>query len=348
MNIHFERKLPIPKETKELYPLTKEIQKIIKERQEELKAIFEGKINKCVLIIGPCSADNSNAVLDYCLRLAKIQEQVKENLYLIPRVYTSKPRTLSDGYMGILHQPKPQGNADLFQGIIAVRSLHSKVIAETGFTAADELLYPENYKYVDDLLGYVSVGARSVEDQQHRFTASGIDVPVGMKNPTSGDLTLMMNGIYAAQHPHDFIYRGWAAHSLGNSLAHGVLRGYTDKSGKYYANYQAKNILLVKEFYEKMNLKNPAIIIDCNHANSGKDPFKQQQIMQEVLESRKENLHIAKIVKGFMVESYLQDGNQNEGGKVYGKSITDACLGWEKTEKLIFNLAENLEKYCQN
>lgn len=348
MNIHFERKLPIPKETKELYPLTKEIQKIIKERQEELKAIFEGKIKKCVLIIGPCSADNSNAVLDYCLRLAKIQEQVKENLYLIPRVYTSKPRTLSDGYMGILHQPKPQGNADLFQGIIAVRSLHSKVIAETGLTAADELLYPENYKYVDDLLGYVSVGARSVEDQQHRFTASGIDVPVGMKNPTSGDLTLMMNGIYAAQHPHDFIYRGWAAHSLGNPLAHGVLRGYTDKSGKYYANYQAKNILLVKEFYEKMNLKNPAIIIDCNHANSGKDPFKQQQIMQEVLASRKENLHIAKIVKGFMVESYLQDGNQNEGGKVYGKSITDACLGWEKTEKLIFNLAENLEKYCQN
>lgn len=342
MNMDFEKKLPIPLETKKLYPLTAEMQKIIAERQNELKAVFLGKTNKFVLIVGPCSANDSDAVLDYCSRLAKVQEKVKDVLYIIPRVYTNKPRTICDGYMGILHQPEQTEHPDLFNGIIAVRSLHSKVVGTTGLTTADELLYPENYKYVDDLLGYVSVGARSVEDQQHRFTASGIDVPVGMKNPTSGDLSVMMNAIYAAQHPHSFVYRGWAAHSHGNVLAHAVLRGYTDRLGKNYSNYQNDNILAVMDIYTKMNLVNPAVIVDCNHANSGKDPFKQIEIIKTVLQNRKHDEDVKKMLKGFMVESYLEDGSQSIDGKIYGKSITDPCLGWEKTERLIYTLAENI------
>ena len=342
MNMDFERKLAIPMETKEMFPLTGNVAEIVEKRSVEIAKIFTGNDKRLLLIIGPCSADNEDSVIDYILRLRKVQDKVADKICIIPRIYTNKPRTNGDGYKGLLHQPDVHEKPDMFKGIIATRKLHMRAVAETGFTCADEMLYPENYKYLDDLLGYVAVGARSVEDQQHRLTASGISVPVGMKNPTSGDFNVMINAIHVAQNKHTFIYRGWEAHSKGNPLAHAILRGYTNKHGESNPNYHYEDLELIKEFYENSGLDNPAVIIDTNHANSGKNPFEQPRIIREVLQSRKYNKDIERLVKGFMVESYIEDGNQKVDGGVYGKSITDACLGWEKTEKLIYEIAELL------
>lgn len=341
MNMIFERKLAIPMEVKEMYPVTGAISEVFEKRNEEIKDIFTGKEDKVILVIGPCSADNLDSVLDYMTRLAKVQEEVKDEVFIIPRVYTNKPRTTGMGYKGLLHQPNPEGKPDMFQGIIKTREMHMRVVQETGLTCADEMLYPEMHKYLDDLLAYVAIGARSVEDQQHRLTASGIEVPVGMKNPTSGDLTVMMNAITAAQNSHTFIYRGWEARSAGNPLAHAILRGYVDKFGKSHPNYHYEDLLTLAELYSKQpELANPAVIVDCNHANSGKKPLEQPRIVKEVMASCQHNHDIAKIVKGFMIESYIEDGAQPVGGGVYGKSITDACIGWDKTERLILNVAE--------
>ena len=342
MNMDFKRKLPIPMETKEMYPLSAEMAAAVEARRAELKAVFSGESDKLVLIIGPCSADSEDSVLDYVARLAAVQERVRDKLVIVPRVYTNKPRTSGDGYKGMVHQPDPGAQPDLFRGIITTREMHMRVLKETGFAAADEMLYPENYKYIDDLLGYVAVGARSVEDQQHRLTASAVDGPVGMKNPTGGDLSVMMNAILAAQHPHDFIYRGWEGHSHGNPYAHAVLRGYVDPQGTVNPNYHYETLLYLTELYERWDLVNPAVVIDCNHANSGKNPFEQPRILKEVLHSARCNGALKRLVKGFMVESYLVDGSQRVGGGVYGQSITDACLGWEKSERLIREMAELL------
>lgn len=342
MNVEFEKKLAIPSEVKEMYPITQEIRDTVSKRREELKKIFDREDDRMVLIIGPCSADNEDSVIDYTLRLRKLSEEVKDKLFIIPRVFTNKPRTTGYGYKGILHQPDPSKKPDLFKGIIATRELHVKVIEETGFTAADEMLYPENYKYLDDILGYVSVGARSVENQQHRLTASGIEVPVGMKNPTGGDFNTMLNAIKAAQGSHSFIYRGWAAHSAGNPYAHAILRGYSDFEGKSISNYSYDHLVKVNEMYMDADLLNPTLIVDTNHANSGKDPYKQADIVADVMASRKKNPDLNRLVRGFMVESYIEDGSQKVGEGVYGKSITDACIGWERTENLIQTLAENV------
>ena len=342
MRMDFRRSLPTPAETKAMYPLTEKMAQTVRERTAELKAVFSGESSKTLLIIGPCSADNEDSVADYVSRLVPVQEKVRDRLLIVPRIYTNKPRTTGEGYKGLVHQPDPNAQSDLFRGIIATRELHMRVVKETGFACADEMLYPENYIYLDDLLGYVAVGARSVEDQQHRLTASAIDCPVGMKNPTSGDLTVMMNGILAAQHQHDFIYRGWEGHSLGNPYAHAILRGYVNPQGDAHPNYHYETLLHLKELYEKWDLHNPAVIIDCNHSNSRKNPFEQPRILKEVLHSCRLNSGIRKLVKGFMIESYIEDGNQPVGGGVYGKSITDACLGWEKSEALIYEAAELL------
>lgn len=343
MNMDFKRKLAIPMEVKEMYPLTGNISKIKEERDAEIRRIFTGKSDKMLLIIGPCSADNEDSVMDYVTRLARVQEKVKDKIFIIPRIYTNKPRTTGDGYKGILHNPNPEGKPDMFKGIIATRKLHMRVVSETGFTSADEMLYPENHKYLDDLLSYVAVGARSVEDQQHRLTASGIEIPVGMKNPTSGDYRVMMNSIHAAQNSHTFIYRGWEATSQGNPFAHAILRGYTNSKGEHLTNYHYEDIIHLCDCYEaRPELTHPAVIIDANHENSGKNPFQQERIIKEVLNNCRYNERIANIVKGFMVESYLEDGTQPLDGGCYGKSITDPCLGWEKSEKLILELAEEL------
>ena len=342
MNMEFKRKLPIPMETKEMYPLTVGVAETVEKKTAELKAIFAGKSDKIVLIIGPCSADREDSVIDYVSRLAPIQEQVKDRIMIIPRIYTNKPRTTGDGYKGLVHQPDPDSGSDLFKGIIATRELHIRAVSETGLICADEMLYPENHKYLDDLLGYVAVGARSVEDQQHRLTASAIDCPVGMKNPTSGDLTVMMNAIMAAQHQHDFIYRGWEGHSGGNPYAHAILRGYVNRQGVTHPNYHYDTLLYLADLYDKWDLQNPALVVDSNHSNRGKNPFEQPRILEEVLHSCRYNPRLKKLVKGFMVESYIEDGNQPVGGGVYGKSITDACLGWEKSERMIYDMAEAL------
>lgn len=342
MNMDFKRKLTIPMETKEMYPLTGRMAETVEKRIAELKRIFSGADRRIVLIVGPCSADHEDSVIDYISRLAPVQDKVKEKIFIVPRVYTGKPRTTGDGYKGLIHQPDPSAQPDLFKGIIAMRELHMRAVQETGFACADEMLYPENHKYLDDLLAYVAVGARSVEDQQHRLTASGIEVPVGMKNPTSGDLSVMMNAMLAAQHQHDFIYRGWEAHSFGNPYAHAILRGYVNRQGVTHPNYHYETLVYLSELYAKSSLQNPAVIIDCNHANSGKDPFQQPRIVKEVLHSARWNPEVQKLVKGFMVESYIEDGSQSVGGGCYGKSITDACLGWEKTERLIYEMADLL------
>ncbi len=342
MNMNFKRKLPIPMETKEMYPVTREMEETVERRLTELKAIFSGASDKMALIIGPCSADNEDSVIDYITRLIPVQEKVKDKILIVPRIYTNKPRTTGDGYKGLVHQPDPTGDPDLFKGIIATRELHMRAVKETGFACADEMLYPENHKYLDDLLGYVAVGARSVEDQQHRLTASAIECPVGMKNPTSGDLSVMMNAILAARHQHDFIYRGWEGRSGGNSYAHAILRGYVDNTGVTYPNYHYESLVRVAELFQKRQVQNPAVIVDCNHANSGKNPFEQPRILKEVLHSCRYNPELRKLIKGFMVESYIEDGNQPVDGGVYGKSITDACLGWEKSERLILDMADAL------
>ncbi|MCR4936389.1 MAG: 3-deoxy-7-phosphoheptulonate synthase [Oscillospiraceae bacterium] len=342
MNMDFKRKLPIPMETKEMYPLTGDMAETVERRTAELKAIFSGKDQRMVMIIGPCSADSEDSVMDYITRLIPVQERVKDKVLIVPRIYTNKPRTTGDGYKGYVHQPDPNASPDLFKGVIATRELHMKAVKETGFACADEMLYPENYKYLDDLLGYVAIGARSVEDQQHRLTASGISCPVGMKNPTSGDLTVMMNAILAAQHQHDFIYRGWEGHSYGNPYAHAILRGYVNRQGVTHPNYHYETLLYLLELYGKWDLVNPGVVIDCNHANSGKNPFEQPRILKEVLHSCRCNPELRKLVKGFMVESYIEDGSQPIGCGVYGKSITDPCLGWEKSERLIYDMADAL------
>lgn len=342
MNLEFEKKLPIPAHVKEEFPLSKEDEAIVAKRNLEIANNFKGISKKLLLIIGPCSADNEDSVLDYVTRLAKIQEKVTDNLYIIPRIYTNKPRTTGEGYKGMLHQPDPTKKPDVYNGLVAIRKLHMRVLKETGFSCADEMLYPENYRYLNDVLAYVAVGARSVEDQQHRLTASGIDVPVGMKNPTSGDISVMMNAITAAQHKHSFIYRGWAVHSQGNPLAHAVLRGYVNKHGQVQPNYHYEDLLNLSENYANYNVSNPAVIIDTNHANSGKKFYEQPRIVKEVLHSCKHNVDIRNLVKGFMIESYLEEGCQTPDGGVYGKSITDPCLGWADTERLIYEIAELL------
>ena len=339
--MEFKRKLAIPMEVKEMYPVTAAIDRIKEVRDAEIRGIFSGRSDKMLLIIGPCSADNEASVLDYMTRLAAVQEKVKDKILIVPRVYTNKPRTTGDGYKGLLHQPDPDRKPDMFKGIIATRELHMKVIQETGLTTADEMLYPENYKYVDDLLSYVAVGARSVEDQQHRLTASAADAPVGMKNPTSGDYSVMMNSIHAAHSGHTFIYRGWEGTSAGNPYAHAILRGYTNSKGEHRPNYHYEDITLLCDKYESMpELTNPAVIIDTNHENSGKNYMEQPRILREVMNNRRYNERIRRIVKGFLVESYIEDGNQKVGGGCYGKSITDPCLGWEKSERLILEMAE--------
>ncbi len=342
MNMEFKRKLPIPMETKEMYPLTPEMAASVEQRRAELTAVFAGESDRLVLVIGPCSADHEDSVIDYVSRLIPVQEQVRDKLILVPRVYTNKPRSTGDGYKGLVHQPEPGARPDLFRGIITMREMHMRVVKETGFAGADEMLYPENYKYIDDLVGYLTVGARSVEDQQHRLTASAGDCPVGMKNPTGGNLTVMMNAIHTAQRPHDFIYRGWEGHSFGNPYAHAVLRGYVDLQGVTHPNYDEKTLLRLAELFADAAVSNPGVVIDCNHANSGKDPFAQPLILREVLASIRRDPAIRKLVRGFMVESYIVDGRQDVPGGVYGQSITDACLGWEKSERLIYDLAEAL------
>lgn len=342
MNMQFKRKLPIPKDIKEMYPLTDALAAIKARRDAEIKEIFRGQSEKFLLIIGPCSADSEAPVLDYIGRLARLQEEVAEKILIVPRVYTNKPRTVGDGYKGMLHQPDPNVAPDLLKGIIAIRSLHIKVLEETGLSTADEMLYPENHRYLSDLLSYVAVGARSVENQQHRLVASGLDIPCGMKNPTGGDISVMLNSITAAQHSHTFLYRGWEVVSEGNPYAHAILRGYVNQNGQSMPNYHYEDLERLYEEYGKRALKLPAVVVDTNHANSGKKWEEQIRIAKEVLHSRRRSEHIKGLVKGLMIESYIEDGAQKIGEGVYGKSITDPCLGWTKTEKLILEMADQL------
>lgn len=342
MNMIFYRKLPIPKEVKAQFPLTEEMKKCKEIRDEEIKKVFTGESDKFILVIGPCSADNDVSVLDYIERLKKVSEKVEDKIIIIPRIYTNKPRTTGDGYKGMLHQPDPNEKPDMLKGIIAIRKLHMQALKDYGLSSADEMLYPDNHRYLSDLLSYIAVGARSVENQQHRLTASGLDIPAGLKNPTGGDLSVMMNSITAAQHPHTFIYRGWEVESTGNPLAHAILRGYQTTDGKNVSNYHYEDLLRLCELYGERGLNNPAVIIDTNHANSGKRYNEQIRISMDVLHSMKENRDIRKICKGLMIESYIEDGCQKVNGGVYGQSITDPCLGWGKTEKLIYDIADKL------
>ena len=339
-NMHFKRKLPVPKEIKEQYPLTAELSRIKNERDAIIADVFTGASEKKVLIIGPCSADREDAVLDYCGRLARLQEKVADKLILIPRVYTNKPRTTGEGYKGLLHQPNPEKDADMLEGVIAIRRLHTNVLAETGLSTADEMLYPDNYRYLSDLLAYVAVGARSVENQEHRLTASGIAVPVGMKNPTSGDISVMLNSILAAQRQHTFIYRGWEVEITGNELAHAILRGYVNRHGEAIPNYHFEEMEHLYNAYEAKGLDNISLIVDANHSNSAKKYWEQPRICKEVLHSCRHSDNIRSMVKGFMIESYLEEGSQKIGEGVYGKSITDPCIGWTATERLVQDIAE--------
>ena len=342
MNMEFKRKLPIPMEIKEKFPLTAKMQEIYDKRSGDIAAIFEGRDDRFILVIGPCSADAKEPVLEYISRLARLQEQVKDKIFIIPRIYTNKPRTTGDGYKGMLHQPNAAERPDMLQGIIAIRDLHLSALRDYDFTCADEMLYPENYRYLSDLLAYVAIGARSVENQQHRLTASGLDVPVGMKNSTGGDLSVMFNAVTAAQHAHTFLYRGWEVHSFGNPLAHAIMRGYVDFAGRNVSNYHYEDLLRVNELYQTTGLANPSVIVDCNHANSGKKYLEQIRIAEDVAHSRRQNGDIKRLVKGLMIESYLEDGAQKIGEGTFGKSITDPCLGWDKTEALVLHLAEKL------
>lgn len=340
--MNFYHKLPIPQDVKAHYPVTDSMKAVKAKRDAEIKAVFEGKSDKFLLIIGPCSADRNDSVLDYIGRLKKVSEQVEDKIIIIPRIYTNKPRTTGDGYKGMLHQPDPNSHPDMLKGIVAIRELHMSALRDYGLSSADEMLYPDNHRYLSDLLSYVAVGARSVENQQHRLTASGLDVPVGLKNPTGGDLTVMMNAITAAHHSHTFIYRGWEVESLGNPLSHAILRGFQTTDGATVSNYHYEDLLMVSELYQKTGLENPAVIVDTNHANSGKKYREQPRIALDVIHSMRENSDIRKLCKGLMIESYIEDGAQKTDGCVYGQSITDPCLGWEKTEKLIFDIADKL------
>ena len=342
MGMNFHRKLPIPMNVKAEFPLSERMVQVKADRDASIKAVFDGNSDKFILIIGPCSADHSDPVLEYLARLHKIQQQVSDKIIIIPRIYTNKPRTTGQGYKGMLHQPDPEAKPDMYKGIVAIRQLHLAALRDYDFSCADEMLYPENHRYLSDLLSYIAIGARSVENQQHRLTASGMDVPVGMKNPTSGDLNVMMNSIVAAQNSHTFLYRGWEVESEGNPYAHAILRGYIDYAGRSTSNYHYEDLLRVEELYAKSNLTNPSIIVDTNHNNSGKKYLEQIRIAKDIVHSRNENADIKRLVKGLMIESYIEDGAQGVGEHTFGKSITDPCLGWEKTERLILDLAEKL------
>lgn len=342
MSIHLIKQVASAEEIKEMIPMTAELQKIKQERDEEIRKVFVGEDNRFIMIIGPCSADNEPAVLDYVTRLAKVQDQVKDKILIIPRIYTNKPRTTGAGYKGMLHQPDPEKKPNMVEGLKAIRTMHIDAIRETGLTAADEMLYSENWQYMDDVLSYVAIGARSVEDQQHRIVTSGMDIPVGMKNPTSGDLTVMMNSCLAGQMKHTFLYAGYEAKTDGNELVHTILRGAVNKHGQSISNYHYEDLSLVAELYQKFDLKNPACIVDANHNNSGKRWEQQPRIVKEVLHSMRHSDDIQRLVKGVMVESYIEDGQQPVDGGCYGKSITDPCLGWDKTERLIMDVADLL------
>lgn len=342
MSMNFHRKLPIPKEVKEEFPLTEKMLKVKEERDNGIKAVFEGKSDKFILIIGPCSADHNEPVLEYISRLRRIEDEVSDKIIIIPRIYTNKPRTTGQGYKGMLHQPDPDEKPDMYKGIVAIRDLHLSALKDYDFTCADEMLYPENYRYLSDILSYVAIGARSVENQQHRLTASGLEAPVGMKNPTGGDLSVMMNSIVAAQSSHTFLYRGWEVTSDGNPYAHAILRGYVDYSGRSVSNYHYEDLLRVNELYNNSKLLNPSVIVDTNHNNSGKKYLEQIRIAKDVVHSRNQNDDIKKLVKGLMIESYIEDGAQAVGEHIFGKSITDPCLGWDKTSKLIYDIANSL------
>ena len=341
MSMKINHELPLPEILKAEYPVPEKLKKIKVERDREIRDVFTGKSDKFVVLVGPCSADNEDSVCEYVNRLKEVADRVSDRLLIIPRVYTNKPRTTGDGYKGMLHQPDPDKAPDLLAGIIAIRKLHIRVMEETGLTSADEMLYPENRSYLDDVLSYEAVGARSVENQQHRLTASGMDIPVGMKNPTSGDLSVMLNSVTAAQHPHRFIYRGCDVRTSGNELAHTILRGGVDKYGKNIPNYHYEDLARLAEMYAKRELKNPAVVVDVNHSNSGKQFKEQIRIVSEVMHSRNYNPELKRLVKGVMIESYLVEGRQDiSENHVYGQSITDPCLGWEDTEKLIYSIAE--------
>ena len=343
MNMNFYRKLPIPMDVKEQFPISNELAQVRQNQVCQMKSILEGKTDKLLLVIGPCSAEAEAPVLEYISRLRKVQDKVSDKIVIVPRIYTNKPRTTCEGYKGMLHQPDPNSAPDLLKGIVAIRSLHIKALSETGFACADEMLYPENHRYLSDVLGYSAIGARSTENQQHRLTASGLDIPVGFKNPTSGDMTVMMNSIKAGQSSHVFLYRGWEVKSFGNPYSHAVLRGYVDKHGKTHPNYHYEDLSDLHDNYKLHGLTNPAVIIDTNHSNSGKNYLEQVRIVKDVLQSTKNSNDIKKLVKGFMIESYLVDGARKcTDAEVFGQSITDPCLGWEKTEKLIFDIADSI------
>ena len=341
MNMIFKRELFSPQEVKDMYPISPEAAAAKKENDREIQDVLCGASDKLLLIIGPCSADREDAVLDYIGRLRPVQDKVKDKIVIVPRIYTNKPRTTGAGYKGMLHQPDPAANPDIIKGVLSIRRMHMKAINEFGFSCADEMLYPENHHFLSDLISYVAVGARSVEDQQHRLTASGLDIPVGMKNPTSGDLSVMMNSIRAAQGSHTFIYRNWEVQSAGNPFTHAILRGYVDNHGKTHPNYHYEDLMILARMYdEATSLHNPAVIVDCNHANSDKQYLEQVRIAKEVLHSTRHSDEVYHLVKGLMIESYIEDGAQSLGGCVYGRSITDPCLGWEKTERLIYEIAD--------
>jgi len=342
MNLEFKRELPSARVVKEMYPVSEKSTQIKADNDKAIKAVFLGESDRFLLIIGPCSADREDSVLEYITKLRKVQEKVEDKILIVPRIYTNKPRTTGAGYKGMLHQPDPDAAPDMLKGIISIRKVHLRALEETGFSCADEMLYPQNHPYLSDVLSYVAVGARSVENQTHRLTASGLDIPVGMKNPTSGMLSVMMNSITAAQNGHTFVYSGWEVQSKGNPLAHAILRGYTHKQGSSAPNYHYEDLMFVHELYEKSGLKNPAVIVDTNHANSGKKFDQQPRIAKEILHSMRLSGDIAGMVKGLMIESYLVDGCQSPGGMTYGQSITDPCLGWEKTEEMIYEIADLL------
>ncbi len=342
MEMKFQRQLPLPEDVKKEFPVTPKMEQVKAARDAEIKAVFDGSSDKFLLIIGPCSADHQEPVLEYISRLRKVADEVSDKLIIIPRIYTNKPRTTGQGYKGMLHQPDPDEKPDMYKGLVAIRQLHMSALRDYEFSCADEMLYPENYHYLSDLLSYVAIGARSVENQQHRLTASGVDVPVGMKNPTSGDFAVMMNAIQAAQSGHTFIYRGWEVNSAGNPYTHAILRGFLDYAGKSSSNYHYEDLLKTNELYEKSGLANPSVVVDTNHNNSGKQYLEQIRIAKDVIYSRNQNSIIKKLVKGLMIESYIEDGAQGVHEHVFGKSITDPCLGWEKTEQLIFDIADKL------
>jgi 3-deoxy-7-phosphoheptulonate synthase len=342
MNMKFIKRIPTAEEIIEQLPLSKYASDQRNQRVVEITRIFANEDNRFILIIGPCSADNEDSVCEYIERLAQVQEKVKDTLIIIPRIYTNKPRTTGEGYKGMVHQPDPGKKPDLSEGIKAIRKLHIRALSEFGMPAADEMLYPENYSYLTDVLGYIAIGARSVENQQHRLTVSGIDIPVGMKNPTSGDITVMLNSIIAAQSSHTFIYNGWEIETTGNPYSHAILRGEVDSTGRNIPNYHFEDLIRTAQEYEKLELANGTVIVDVNHANSMKRYYEQPRIAREVLMSRKYDSLLKKMIKGLMIESYLVEGRQGIGENIYGKSITDACLGWENTEKLIQFIAENV------